>query len=233
MTSSKTTTDSTVSAVVSPSSTTSPAGSFSGNVAVSSKLNSYADINLVLTLTPTSPTLSLAYSVDNPVAMDYNYPDTRTITVTPSVVSGDNVTTGGYTYSYVWHYYKGASDITITDGTTSNIGDKQGKVTANGNQLVFETGNLVGTYIYYYVVTATRTDNSASKTVDDNSKKVTLTVNRGKFLPVITISGWTWGDERKAPSYPASFTPPVELQTTNSSGVRLLEANTTYMYSGR
>ena len=231
MTSSKTTTDSTVSAVVSPSSTTSPAGSFSGNVAVSSKLNSYADINLVLTLTPTSPTLSLAYSVDNPVAMDYNYPDTRTITVTPSVVSGDNVTTGGYTYSYVWHYYKGASDITITDGTTSNIGDKQGKVTANGNQLVFETGNLVGTYIYYCVVTATRTDNSASKTVDDNSKKVTLTVNRGKFLPVITISGWTWGDERKAPSYPASFTPPVELQTTNSSGVRLLEANTTYMYS--
>ena len=111
----------------------------------------------------------------------YGY-TSQSISVSASAASGHTIT------GYQWYdrgTTNGNSGGTIINGATSA-------------SYSFPTGKNAGTYYYYCVVTAKRSDNNQTKTA--TSGVVTVTVNRADISPSVTMSGWTYGGTASNPS---------------------------------
>ena len=109
--------------------------------------------------------------------------DSLTLTAVPAVKAGDTVGTDGYTYSYKWEVQRG--------GTWSVFGSDTGTVS-------FPDGFDFGWYTVRCTVTATRTDNGLAAVYQ--YAKVTVKVVRATYTPVLTLTGWTYGETRSTPS---------------------------------
>lgn len=125
----------------------------------------------------TAPTIS---NITGETTLEYGSAN-RSISVTASAASD-------HTLSYQWYSttgkYKRTGGTAITSGGTEA-------------SYVIPADKNVGTYFYYCVVTATRTDNNETKT--DTSNVATVNVTRAHFVSDVTMENYTYGETPSTP----------------------------------